>query len=92
MRVLQALLNHFTSYGAGAAQGRAISTLAAEVQREANVLAYIDGFWLCFYFAIAGLVLTALLTRAPRGPLSPTPFGLTAKLRRLWPAPRPRRT
>jgi MFS transporter, DHA2 family, multidrug resistance protein len=88
MRVLQALTNHFTSYGAGSAQDRAISTLAAEVQREANVLAYIDGFWLCFYFAIAGLALTALLTAAPRGPLSPTPFGLTAALRRMWPAPR----
>jgi DHA2 family multidrug resistance protein len=88
MRVLRILTNHFTSYGAGSAQGRAISTLAAEVQREANVLAYIDGFWLCFYFAIAGLALTALLTAAPRGPLSPTPFGLTAALRRMWPVPR----
>jgi MFS transporter, DHA2 family, multidrug resistance protein len=88
MRVLQALVNHFTSYGAGVAQGRAISTLAAEVQREANVLAYIDGFWLCFYFAIAGLALVALVTRAPPGPLAPKPFGFNAALRRLWPAPR----
>src|SRR3569833_301886 len=90
MRVLPALVNHFTSYGAGTAQGRAISTLAAEVQREAIVLAYIVGFWLCFFFAIAGLVLTALLTRAPRGPLSPTPFDVATGLRRLWPAARSR--
>jgi DHA2 family multidrug resistance protein len=74
MRVLQALVNCFTSYGAGTAQARAVSTLSATVEREANVLAYIDAFWLCFYFAIAGLVLIALLTRAPRGPLSPTPL------------------
>jgi DHA2 family multidrug resistance protein len=87
-KVLQALVNHFTSFGAGSAQGRAIGTLAAEVQREANVLAYIDAFWLCFYLAIAGLALTALLTRAPQGPLSPTPLDLSAVFRRLWPQPR----
>jgi MFS transporter, DHA2 family, multidrug resistance protein len=88
MKVLQALVNHFTSFGAGSAQGRALGTLAAEVQREANVLAYIDGFWLCFYFAIAGLVLTALLTRAPQGPLSPTPLDFGAVFRRLRPQAR----
>ncbi|WP_407158750.1 MFS transporter [Bradyrhizobium sp. STM 3557] len=88
MKVLQALINHFTSFGAGSAQGRAIGTLAAEVQREANVLAYIDAFWLCFYFAIAGLVLTALLTRAPQGPLSQTPLNLGAMFRGLRPRPR----
>ncbi len=88
VKVLQALVNHFMSYGAGAAQGRAIGTLAAEVQREANVLAYIDAFWLCFYLAIAGLVLTALLKRAPKGPLSPTPLDFGAAFRRLWPQPR----
>jgi DHA2 family multidrug resistance protein len=87
-QVLQALVNHFTAHGTGSAEGRAISTLAAEVQREANVLAYIDGFWLCFYLAIAGLVLTALLTRAPKGPLSPTPFNFAAAFRRLRPQPR----
>jgi MFS transporter, DHA2 family, multidrug resistance protein len=88
VKVLQALVNHFTAYGGGSAQGRAISTLAAEVQREANVLAYIDGFWLCFYLAIAGLLLTALLTRAPKGPLSPTPFNFAVAFRRLRPQPR----
>ena len=29
--------------------------LSALVQREANVLAYIDGFWLCFWLAMAAL-------------------------------------
>jgi DHA2 family multidrug resistance protein len=84
IRVIQQLIGHFTGYGAGSAQGRAIGTLAAEVQREANVLAYIDGFWLCFYLAIAGLVLVALVTRAPPGPFAPAPFGVAkAVLRRL---------
>jgi DHA2 family multidrug resistance protein len=87
MKVLQTLVNHFTAYGAGSAEGRAIGTLAAEVQREANVLSYIDAFWLCFYFAIAGLLCVAFITRAKPGPFTPTPFGFRAAFRRLWPQP-----
>jgi DHA2 family multidrug resistance protein len=86
MRLLQALIEKFSSHGESSAQGRAIGTLAGIVQRESNVLAYIDGFWLCFYFAIAGLLCLVFITRAPQGPLSPTPFGLASALRRLWPA------
>jgi DHA2 family multidrug resistance protein len=56
------------------AQGRAVGTLAALVQREANVLAYIDGFWLCFWLAILALLLVSLMTRAPPGPFTPAPF------------------
>ena len=41
------------------------------VQREANVLAYIDGFWLTFGFAIIGLLVTALITKSPPGPFTP---------------------
>ncbi|CCE12222.1 putative transport protein (permease) [Bradyrhizobium sp. STM 3843] len=88
-RVLQRLLNYFSSYGAGQAQGRAVGTLAAQVQREANVLAYIDGFWLCFWLAITALGLVALVTRAPQGPLSPTPLKLTGSRPRLIDATRP---
>jgi MFS transporter, DHA2 family, multidrug resistance protein len=58
----------------GSAAERATSALAEEVQREANVLAYIDAFWLCFWFAVAGLVVTACITRAPPGPFTPEPF------------------
>lgn len=84
VRVLQRLAGYFTSHGAGQAKARAVGTLAAQVQREANVLAYIDGFWLCFWLAIAALVLVALITRAPPGPFSPTPVSLRpAWLRRL---------
>lgn len=62
---------YFASHGAGKAIARGVGTLASVVQREANVLAYIDGFWLTFGFAIAGLLVTALITKAPPGPLTP---------------------
>jgi MFS transporter, DHA2 family, multidrug resistance protein len=77
---LQVLTGYFTDSGTGQAQGRAITTLAATVQREANVLAYIDGFWLCFWLAIVALGFVALITCAPSGPFSPTPFGVTSRL------------
>jgi MFS transporter, DHA2 family, multidrug resistance protein len=81
--ILQQLSAGFASRDAAAAPARALGTLAALVQREANVLAYIDGFWLCFWLAITALALTALITRAPPGPFTPAPFGVAkAALRR----------
>jgi DHA2 family multidrug resistance protein len=71
---LQQLGDIFAAHGGSAAPARAVATLAALVQREANVLAYIDGFWLCFWLAVAGLVIVALITRAPPGPFTPAPF------------------
>lgn len=62
----------FSQHGEGLAQGRSIGTLASLVQRQANTLAYIDGFWLTFWLAIAGLVCVALIGRAPKGPFTPT--------------------
>jgi DHA2 family multidrug resistance protein len=41
------------------AQARGVASLAALVQREANTLAYIDGFWLTVYFALFGLLSVA---------------------------------
>jgi DHA2 family multidrug resistance protein len=73
-RMLQGFSNYFAGHGAGSAAARALGMLSAAVQREANVLAYIDGFWLCFWFAIAGLVVVAFVTRAPAGPFTPEPF------------------
>jgi DHA2 family multidrug resistance protein len=73
--VLQQLTGRFASHGAASAPGRAVGTLASLVQRESNVLAYIDGFWLTFWLAIAALGFVALITRAPRGPFTPVPFG-----------------
>ncbi|WP_315807237.1 MULTISPECIES: MFS transporter [unclassified Bradyrhizobium] len=88
VRVLQRLISYFSSRGAGEAQGRAIGTLAGQVQREANVLAYIDGFWLCFWLAITALGFIALITRAPQGPFSPTPFKLIGRPTRQIEVPR----
>ncbi|MGH6642351.1 MAG: MFS transporter [Bradyrhizobium sp.] len=74
-RVLKKLSEFFAGHGLATAPARALGTLSALVQREAYTLAYIDGFWLCFWLAIAALCCTALVTRAPPGPLTPAPFG-----------------
>jgi len=81
-RLLKQLGDYFASHGAGAAPARALGTLAARVQREANVLAYIDGFWLCFWLAMTALFFVALITRAPPGPFTPEPFGFAKNLLR----------
>ncbi len=73
-QVLKGFSSYFAGDDAGSAQARAVGLLASLVQREANVLAYIDGFWLCFWSAIAGLVTVACMTRAPAGPFTPEPF------------------
>jgi len=73
-QALQGFSQYFAGHGSGSAAARAIGALALEVQREANVLAYIDGFWLCFWFAVAGLVVVGCITRAPAGPFAPEPF------------------
>jgi DHA2 family multidrug resistance protein len=75
-QVLQKLGALFASHGVSIAPARALGTLAALVQREANVLAYIDGFWLCFWLAVLALLLVSLMTRAPPGPFTPEPFGV----------------
>ena len=81
-RLLKQLGDYFASHGAGAAPARALGTLSARVQREANVLAYIDGFWLCFWLAMAALFCVALITRAPPGPFTPAPFGFAKNVLR----------
>jgi DHA2 family multidrug resistance protein len=73
-RILKQLSQGFAGHGAAAAPARALGTLTALVQREANVLAYIDGFWLTFWIAMIALGLVALMTRAPPGPFTPVPF------------------
>lgn len=50
---------------------RGIGLLAATVQREAYVLAYIDAFWLIAWASLAGLLLILLLRRPPPNPLTP---------------------
>jgi MFS transporter, DHA2 family, multidrug resistance protein len=81
-RVLQKLTNFFANHGVGTAPARAVGTLSAQVAREANTLAYIDGFWLCFWLAMVALGFTALITRAPPGPFTPEPFGFAKNVLR----------
>jgi DHA2 family multidrug resistance protein len=81
-QVLKQLADGFASRGVGAASARALGTLSATVAREANTLAYIDGFWLCFWLAISALFCVALLTRAPPGPFTPAPFGFAKNILR----------
>lgn len=50
---------------------RALATLSATVQREATVLSYIDGFWLCFAIALVAIALVAFIGPTPTGPLNP---------------------
>ena len=84
VKILGRMSASFARHGAAAAMARATGSLAALVQREANVLAYIDGFWLTFWLAIAALGFVALMTRAPPGPFTPVPLGTTqALIRRL---------
>ncbi|MGO7485220.1 MFS transporter [Rhizobium ruizarguesonis] len=49
---------------------RGLGLLATTVQREANVLAYIDGYWITFVAAIAGLVVVSLMAPSPPHPLT----------------------
>ena len=81
-QVLKQLADGFASRGVGAASARALATLSATVAREANTLAYIDGFWLCFWLAISALFCVALITRAPPGPFTPAPFGFAKNILR----------
>ena len=84
VQILKRLSAGFASHGAGLAPARAVGSLSVLVAREANVLAYIDGFWLTFWLAMAALGVVALMTRAPSGPLTPAPFGAAqAVMRRL---------
>lgn len=69
--MLARLTAGFTPHGVSEAGGRAVATLAGIVQREANVLAYIDGFWLTTWCAIAALIVLAGITVAPPGPFTP---------------------
>ncbi|WP_398475430.1 MFS transporter [Tardiphaga sp.] len=69
--LLARLTAGFTPHGVGEAGGRAMATLAGLVQREANVLAYIDGFWLTTWCAVVALIVLAGITAAPPGPFSP---------------------
>ncbi len=69
--VLGALVPKFQSLDAALGYQRAVSTLAASIQKQSYVLAYIDGFWLTFWAAVIGLIGVALMKGAPAGPFTP---------------------
>jgi DHA2 family multidrug resistance protein len=71
--ILAKLSGRFLSHGEGLAQSRGTDTLAGMVAREANTLAYIDGFWLTFWLAIVALISVSMIARAPPGPFTPKP-------------------
>jgi MFS transporter, DHA2 family, multidrug resistance protein len=81
-QMLNQLSAGFASHGEAVAPSRALASLAALVQREANVLSYIDGFWLTFWVAILGIIFVIPMTRAPQGPFTPAPFKGWTWLRR----------
>ncbi|NTZ64121.1 hypothetical protein [Agrobacterium tumefaciens] len=65
------MTSRYQGYDAALAPQKALATLASKVQAQANVLSYIDGFWLTFWAAIIGLVAVALITPSPPGPFTP---------------------
>jgi DHA2 family multidrug resistance protein len=70
-QALAKMTGYFSSRDSSEAPARALGLLSSIVQREANTLAYIDGFWLTVWFAIIALVLSAMIGPSPKGPLSP---------------------
>jgi MFS transporter, DHA2 family, multidrug resistance protein len=70
-QTLAKMAEYFSGHGSSEAPGRALGLLSSIVQREANTLAYIDGFWLTVWFAIAAFAVSALIGTSPQGPLSP---------------------
>ncbi|WFU91388.1 MFS transporter (plasmid) [Rhizobium sp. CC1099] len=61
-----------TLFGASRrANAEALATVAAHVRGQSYVLAYADLFVLSFWFAIAGLVIVALMRAMPIGPFHP---------------------
>ena len=57
--------------GSGDATSQGIGVLGRLVQREAYVLAYIDGFWIIAWALAASLLLFLLLRPPPPNPLTP---------------------
>ncbi|GGF51578.1 MFS transporter [Azorhizobium oxalatiphilum] len=73
MQALSGFAAHYAGHSdsTGLATARGMAGLAATVAREANVLAYVDGFQISFWAAIAGMLVVAFLGKAPQGPISP---------------------
>jgi DHA2 family multidrug resistance protein len=76
-RVVTALSNVFSerANNLGIATSQGIAAAGRLVQREAYVLAYIDGFWLIAWVLVAAPLLVLLLRRPPPNPMTPPRIG-----------------
>jgi DHA2 family multidrug resistance protein len=72
-RMTAAVSSRFTDRptGLGDASAQALGTIGGLVQREAYVLAYIDGFWIIAWVLAAALLLVLMLRPPPPNPLTP---------------------
>lgn len=70
-RILAQLSGQFAGNGEATASARGLGSLSASVQREGNVLAYIDGFRSMLWFAIAALACIPLIGSASAEPFTP---------------------
>ncbi len=64
------MAHRLASAGSTVSQSRATSIISQHIQTQANVLSYIDAFWLTFFCAVGALAVLVFVQRAPRGPLS----------------------
>lgn len=71
VETLNILTQKFQSFDSSLSYQRALSTLGSSVQKQANVLSYVDGFWLTFWAAIVGLIGVAFMIAPPPGPFTP---------------------
>src|SRR5580698_7509485 len=72
--VIDQLSAQLAARGHAAAPARAIASLASMVERESIVLAYIDGFWLTFWFSVFGILFVSLIGTPPSVRFVPVPF------------------
>jgi DHA2 family multidrug resistance protein len=72
-RALAALSGNFAalSNGLGEATARGVGTLSTLLRRQANVLAFIDGFWIVAYVLAGGMLLVAFMRPPPPNPFTP---------------------
>lgn len=68
---LASLTHKFAGSGEGMASSRAAAVLSQQISKQANVLAYIDAFWLTFFCALGALVVLVFVGKAPKTPLTP---------------------
>jgi DHA2 family multidrug resistance protein len=80
-RVVTALSNVFAqrANNIGLETSQGIAQAGRLVQREAYVLAYIDGFWIVAWVLALALLLVLLLRRPPPNPMTPPRIDISAR-------------